>query len=229
MGKVIGIDLGTTNSVVGIADGVQPRVLENREGKSQTKSVVGLKKRRKKAAEAEEPEIIYGDVALDNWPMAPKDTIISIKRLMGRAVADPEVQRVRESSLYDIVEPSDGTQDSVRVVMGDKEFSPVQISTMILQKLKADAEYKLGEEVTHAVITVPAYFSQRQKGDTRTAGLAAGLCGSSKCWMSPLRRLWLSALTVRETRRRSAFSSMIWVAAHSTYRSSCGPAMCSRP
>src|SRR5262245_30305135 len=101
MGRMIGIDLGTTNSVVAICDGPQPRIIDNRAAKSQTRSVVGLKRRKSKGVESE-PEILVGDAALDNWPLAPRDTIISIKRLMGRAVADPEVERVRSSSLYEV-------------------------------------------------------------------------------------------------------------------------------
>ena len=178
MGQVVGIDLGTTNSVIASAAGAQPSVLVDRNNKSEFRSVVSLKKRkRKKGAESGEDagDILVGDVALDNWPMAPEDTIVSIKRLMGRAVADPEVEKVRGSYDYEIVEPSDGTKDSVRVVMGGKQYSPVDVSAMILKKAKEDAEFRLGEEVTHAVVTVPAYFSQRQKGATRKAGLQAGL------------------------------------------------------
>lgn len=174
MGKMIGIDLGTTNSVVAIVDGPMPRVVDNKEAKSQTRSVVGLKKRRG-AKPGDSSEILVGDPALDNWDMAPRDTIISIKRLMGRGVADPEVQNVRASYLYGVVEPSDGTRDSVRVVIGGKQYSPIDVSAMVLRKLKEDAEFRLGEEVTHAVITVPAYFSQIQRHATRQAGLQAGL------------------------------------------------------
>lgn len=170
MGKVIGIDLGTTNTVAAIVDGAQMRVLDNKEGKSATRSVVGLKRKKGKDC-----EILVGDVALNNWPMAPKDTVISIKRLMGRGVADPEVQKVRTSYLYEVVEPSDGTKDSIRVVMGGRQYSPVQISKLILEKIKEDAEFRLNDEVTDAVITVPAYFSQAQKAATRLAGQLAGL------------------------------------------------------
>jgi molecular chaperone DnaK (HSP70) len=174
MGKMIGIDLGTTYSVAAIVDGPFPRVLENREARTQTRSVVGLKKPRGKKAE-DGGEILVGDIALDNWPFMPRDTIISIKRLMGRGVADPEVQKVREWALYPVVEPADGTKDGVRVVMGGKHYSPIDISAMILKKVKEDAEFRLGQEVSHAVITVPAYFSQIQRDATRKAGLKAGL------------------------------------------------------
>lgn len=177
MGKMIGIDLGTTNSVVAIVDGPAPRVLDNREAESQTRSVVSLKKRRGAKAASEEGEILVGDRALDNWPMAPRDTIISIKRLMGRGISDEEVQKVRKTALFEIQEPVEGTKDSVSVVMGGKQYSPIDISAMILGKLKSDAEFKLGDgvTVTHAVITVPAYFSQIQRDATRRAGLKAGL------------------------------------------------------
>lgn len=174
MGRILGIDLGTTNSVVAILDGPQPRVLENRENRAQTRSAVGLRKRRGKADDAA-GEVLVGDTAIDNWPLATKDTIISIKRLMGRRLDDPEVERVRQWALYDIVKPTHGTRDSLRVMMGGREYSPIEISAIILEKLKKDAEFRLGEPVTHAVITVPAYFSQIQRDATRTAGLMAGL------------------------------------------------------
>ncbi|MFW6119005.1 MAG: Hsp70 family protein [Planctomycetota bacterium] len=173
MGRHIGIDLGTTNSVAAIVDGPQPRVLDSRDGRPQIRSVVGL--RRRKGKKADGAEVLVGDVAEKNWQLAPEDTIVSIKRLMGRGVADPEVQRIHEWAMYNIVEPSDGTEDSVRVVMGGREYSPIEISAEILRKVKESAEYRLGEDVTHAVITVPAYFSQIQRDATRRAGLRAGL------------------------------------------------------
>src|SRR5207244_10224371 len=119
---------------------------------------------------------LVGDTALDNWPYAPKDTIVSVKRLMGRGIGDDEVQKVRKNALFEIQEPHDGTKDSVSVVMGGKQYSPIDISATILGKLKSDAEFRLdGETVTHAVITVPAYFSQIQRDATRRGGLKAGL------------------------------------------------------
>jgi molecular chaperone DnaK len=173
MGKMVGIDLGTTNSVVAIVDGPQARVLDNKDAKSQTRSAVSLKKRKGKSGGTE--EVLVGDTALENWPMAPRDTVISIKRLMGRAAGDPEVQHVRQWAQYKIIEPTDGTKDSVRVVVGGKEYSPIDLSAMILRKLKEDAEFRLGDTITHAVITVPAYFSERQRDATRKAGLKAGM------------------------------------------------------
>ncbi|HNQ87726.1 MAG TPA: Hsp70 family protein [Verrucomicrobiota bacterium] len=169
MGKSIGIDLGTTNTVAAVVDGPRVTVIVNRENHQSTRSVVGLRRRKDKT------EILCGDVALDNWPMAPEDTIISIKRLMGRGADDPEIAKVRDTYLYKIVVPKDGTADSLRVVMGGVQYSPVQISAMILKKVKEDAEFRLNEEVTDAVITVPAYFSQAQKAATRRAGQEAGL------------------------------------------------------
>jgi molecular chaperone DnaK len=165
MGRRIGIDLGTTNSVVATLGAGGQKILQNRESETQTRSAVGLYK----------GDFLVGSAAIRRWPLAPKDTIISIKRLMGRAVSDPEVEKVKHWALYEIVEPSDGTRDSVRVKLAGKECSPVELSAMILGKLKSDAEYVLGEEVTHAVITVPAYFSDKQRHATREAGLKAGL------------------------------------------------------
>ncbi len=165
MGRMIGIDLGTTNSVVAVVDMGGTRVLQNRENEQMTRSVVGYYKE----------NFLIGTPAVNRWPAASKDTVISIKRLMGRAITDPEVEKVKEWASYQIVEPSDGTKDSVRIKIKDKEYSPVDISAMILKKLKDDAEFVLGEEVTHAVITVPAYFSEKQKHATREAGLQAGL------------------------------------------------------
>ena len=175
MAKMVGIDLGTTNTVVAVMDGPRPRVLDSREGKPQIRSVVGLKRRRGKKDEAAVEEMLVGDSALDNWGFAPRDTIVSIKRLMGRGVADDEVQKVSQWAQYKVVPPSNGTKDSVRVMIGNKEYSPIDISAMILKKAKEDAEFRLGEPVTHAVVTVPAYFSQIQRDATRKAGLKAGL------------------------------------------------------
>src|SRR5687767_11742893 len=120
MAKMVGIDLGTTNTVVAVMDGPRPRVLDSREGKPQIRSVVGLKKRRGKKDEPATEEILVGDIAVDNWGLAPRDTIVSIKRLMGRGVADEEVQRVSQWAQYKVVSPSNGTKDSVRVLIGGK-------------------------------------------------------------------------------------------------------------
>jgi molecular chaperone DnaK len=172
---VIGCDLGTTNTVVAVMDGPKSKIVENQEGRSETRSVVSIRKRRDRKTSREEREELVGHVAEDNFPLAPADTIVSVKRLMGRAVDDPEVEKVRAKYHYRIVEPSDGTRESIRVVLDGKELSPVDVSAKILRRVKEDAEKALGGEVTHAVITVPAYFSQAQKEATRRAGLKAGL------------------------------------------------------
>lgn len=180
MGKMIGIDLGTTNSAVGIVEGPRPRVLDNKDGKPQTPSVVGL--RRAKRRKGGKDELLIGETALDNFPAAPADTIVSIKRLMGRGFNDAEVRRMvetgrdgRQRYLYQVEAPEDGTADSLRVTMGGKPYSAPEISAMILKRLKQDAEFRLGGEVTHAVVTVPAYFTDAQKAATREAANLAGL------------------------------------------------------
>jgi len=174
MGRIVGVDLGTCRSVTATIDGPRPRVLQNREAKNQTPSAVSLRKKKGKSSSGQ-AEMLFGDAAIDNMVMAPKDTIISVKRLMGRAFSDPDVQKVREEYAYEVKEPSDGTRDSVVVMVGGQEYSPIEISAMILTKLKEDAEFRLGEEVSHAVVTVPAYFSQIQRDATRKAAMKAGL------------------------------------------------------
>ncbi|MGB8258910.1 MAG: Hsp70 family protein [Terracidiphilus sp.] len=164
MGKCIGIDLGTTNSVAAVRMATA-QVLQNRESQDLTRSVVGEYK----------GQIRVGQLALDQQLLAPKDTIESIKRLMGRGFRDENVQRVKSRAAYAIVEPTDGTDDDVRVLMGGKPFSPIQISSMILKKVKEDAEMRLNDTVEYAVITVPAYFTDKQKDATRKAGQLAGL------------------------------------------------------
>ena len=175
MGRRVGIDLGTTNSVISIvAVEKKAKILYNAEGKPEMPSVVGpIMTKHKKNSDKDESYI--GELALDNWENAPDDTIYSVKRLMGRSFTDPKVEEVRKKVLYRIVEPADGTKDNVRVVMSGKLYSPVEISAKILNKLKKDAEHWLGEEVTHAVVTVPAYFSQIQREATWRAANLAGL------------------------------------------------------
>src|SRR3712207_4797510 len=113
MGRLIGIDLGTTNTVVAVADGPQAKILDSREGRPQSASAVGLRASKKNGGSR---ELLVGDTAVDNWPMAPLDTIVSVKRLMGRGVDDEEVQRLKRTARYEIVQPSDGTKQGVRVV-----------------------------------------------------------------------------------------------------------------
>src|SRR5438093_5512715 len=163
MPKVIGIDLGTTNSVVAVMEAGEPTVLENNEGSRLTPSIVAITK---------SGERLVGQVAKRQAVTNPENTIFSIKRLMGRKYDDPEVQRTMKSVPYKITRAANG---DVRVVMGGREYSPPEISAMILQKLKADAEAKLGEKITQAVITVPAYFNDAQRQATKDAGQIAGL------------------------------------------------------
>ncbi|MFW6119003.1 MAG: Hsp70 family protein [Planctomycetota bacterium] len=173
MSKAIGINLGERYAVAAhaSADGAT-KVLEGQYGRLEVPCAVGLKRSR---GAGDAPETLVGDVAEQNWQLAPKDTIVSVRRLMGHGIADPEVQRVRQWAMYDIVAPTDSTEDSVRVVMGGKQYSPVGIWAQILRKVKEDAEYRFRDEVTHAVIAVPAYFNGAQRDATRRAGLRAGL------------------------------------------------------
>src|SRR6202048_5028588 len=163
MSKIIGIDMGTTNSVVAVMQGGEPVVIPNQEGGRTTPSVVAITK---------SGERLVGQVAKRQAVTNPENTIFSIKRLMGRKYDDPEVQRTMKSVPYKITRASNG---DVRVVMGGREYSPPEVSAMILQKLKADAESKLGEKITQAVITVPAYFNDSQRPATKDAGKIAGL------------------------------------------------------
>ena len=163
MAKVLGIDLGTTNSVVAIIEAGEPTVLENNEGSRLTPSIVAITKT---------GERLVGQVAKRQAVTNPENTVFSVKRLMGRKYDDPEVQRTMKSVPYKITRAANG---DVRVTMAGREYSPPEISAMILQKLKADAEAKLGEHITQAVITVPAYFNDTQRQATKDAGKIAGL------------------------------------------------------
>jgi len=163
MAKVIGIDLGTTNSVVAVIEAGEPTVLENSEGSRLTPSVVAITKG---------GERLVGQVAKRQAVTNPENTIFSIKRLMGRKYDDPEVQRTLKSVPYKITRAANG---DARVKLAGREYSPPEISAMILQKLKLDAEAKLGEKITQAVITVPAYFNDAQRQATKDAGTIAGL------------------------------------------------------
>ncbi|HET6998603.1 MAG TPA: molecular chaperone DnaK [Solirubrobacterales bacterium] len=161
MGKTIGIDLGTTNSCVAVMEGGEPTVLENAEGGRTTPSVVAF---------TDSGERLVGTVAKRQAVMNPENTIFSIKRFMGRKEA--EVKEEETIVPYKVVAGSNG---DVRIDVRDKEYSPPEISAMILQKLKTDAEAKLGETVDSAVITVPAYFNDDQRQATTDAGKIAGL------------------------------------------------------
>ena len=164
MPKVLGIDLGTTNSVVAIMEGGEPTVLENAEGSRLTPSVV--------AVNPKSNERLVGQVARRQAITNPENTIYSIKRFMGRKYDDVEVQRAVKVVPYKV---SKATNGDLRVAMAGKDYSPPEVSAMILQKLKADAEAKLGEKITQAVITVPAYFNDSQRQATKDAGRIAGL------------------------------------------------------
>jgi len=160
--KIIGIDLGTTNSCVAIIEGGQPKVIENKEGSRTTPSIVGITK---------SGERIVGLPAKRQAITNPKNTLYSIKRLIGRRWDDSEVQRDKQVMPFEILKHGDG----VAVKMNDKEYTPEEISAMILQKIKADVEEKLGEKVEEAIITVPAYFDDAQRNATKVAGEIAGL------------------------------------------------------
>jgi molecular chaperone DnaK len=163
MGRVIGIDLGTTNSVVAIMEAGEPVVVTNSEGGRITPSVVAVSKT---------GERLVGTVAKRQAVTNPENTIYSVKRLIGRKFEDPEVQRDVSLMSYKIDRASNG---DAQVMLGGRGYSPAEISAMILQKLKADAEAYLGEAVTEAVITVPAYFNDSQRQATKDAGKIAGL------------------------------------------------------
>src|SRR5438128_9480125 len=164
MAKVLGIDLGTTNSVTAIMEGGEPTVLENAEGSRLTPSVV--------AVNPKTGERLVGQVARRQAITNPENTIFSVKRFMGRKFDDPEVQRALKVVPYKVTRAPNG---DIQVMMAGKTYSPPEISAMILQKLKADAESKLGEKITQAVITVPAYFNDSQRQATKDAGKIAGL------------------------------------------------------
>lgn len=162
MPKILGIDLGTTNSCMAIIEGGQPKVLENKEGNRTTPSIIAMSKT---------GERLVGQLAKRQAVTNPKNTLHSVKRLIGRRYEDKEVDEVKKHVPYEIV--SEG--DRVKVAMGDNTYTPPEISAMVLQKLKADAEEKLGEKITEAVITVPAYFDDSQRQATKDAGEIAGL------------------------------------------------------
>ncbi|MFP4098127.1 MAG: molecular chaperone DnaK [Alphaproteobacteria bacterium] len=163
MSKVIGIDLGTTNSCVAVMDGKEPRVIENTEGSRTTPSMVAFTK---------DEERLVGQPAKRQAVTNPKNTLYAIKRLIGRPYSDKQVKEMRENAPFDIVKGDNG--DAWVKVDGEK-YAPSQISAMVLQKMKETAESFLGEKVTKAVITVPAYFNDSQRQATKDAGKIAGL------------------------------------------------------
>jgi molecular chaperone DnaK len=162
MGKIIGIDLGTTNSAMAVMQSGKPEIIANSEGNRTTPSVVAINKN---------GERLVGQIANHQRVTNPTNTIFGIKRLIGRKFTDKEVQRDIELMPYKIVKAGTG----VKVEMAGKEYSPEEVSAMIISKLKADAEAFLGEPVTEAVITTPAYFDDSQRQATKDAGKIAGL------------------------------------------------------
>ncbi|MFA6257504.1 MAG: molecular chaperone DnaK [Candidatus Paceibacterota bacterium] len=163
MSKIIGIDLGTTNSAVAIIEGGAPKIVENVEGNRTTPSVV---------ATAKNGDRIVGLLAKRQAVTNPENTIAEIKRYMGHRFDDPEVQKDRETASFKI---EAGEGGGVKIKMSDKFYRPEEISAMTLQKIKADVEAKLGEKITEAIITVPAYFNDAQRKATKDAGAIAGL------------------------------------------------------
>ena len=163
MSKIIGIDLGTTNSAMAAIQGGKPGIIENKEGARTTPSVVALSKT---------GERLVGVTAKRQGVTNPENTIFSAKRLVGRKFSDPEVQKDKELLPYTIKE---GKSGGVEITLGDKDVRPEEVLAMILQKMKQDAEERLGDKVTEAVITVPAYFDDAQRKATKDAGVIAGL------------------------------------------------------
>lgn len=163
MGKIIGIDLGTTNSVVAVMEGGESTVIASAEGERLVPSVVAVNKNH---------ERLVGRVARNQAVVNPENTVFSIKRFMGRKFEDPEVKKALARVPYKVAKAPNG---DIRVVLDGREYSPPEISAMILAKLKTDAEAYLGETVTQAVITVPAYFNDAQRNATKDAGKIAGL------------------------------------------------------
>jgi molecular chaperone DnaK len=163
MAKIIGIDLGTTNSAVAVMEAGSPKIIENAEGARTTPSIVAVSKT---------GERLVGLLAKRQAVTNPKNTVFGIKRFIGHTFSDAAVQKDKTTVPYEMKEGANG---GVLVKMGDKDNRPEEISAMILQKLKADAEAKLGEKVTQAIITVPAYFNDSQRQATKDAGQIAGL------------------------------------------------------
>jgi molecular chaperone DnaK len=163
MGKIIGIDLGTTNSVAAVMSGGEPTVIPSAEGERLVPSVVAVNKNH---------ERLVGRVARNQAITNPQNTVFSIKRFMGRKAGDAEVERTEKRVPYAVTEAENG---DVRVTLDEKEYSPPEVSAMILGKIKADAEAYLGGTITQAVITVPAYFNDAQRNATKDAGKIAGL------------------------------------------------------
>jgi molecular chaperone DnaK len=162
MGKILGIDLGTTNSAMAIMEGGAPKIIENIEGNRTTPSTEAISKN---------GERLVGAAAKRQAVINPENTVYAVKRLIGRHFKDDEVQRDLKTMPYKIIQAGEG----VKVKMGEKDYTPQEISAMVLSKLKSDAEAKIGEKITQAIITVPAYFDDAQRQATKDAGVIAGL------------------------------------------------------
>ncbi|MDO8474554.1 MAG: molecular chaperone DnaK [bacterium] len=163
MSKIVGIDLGTTLSEIAVMEGGEPKIIENREGARTTPSVIAM---------AKSGEILVGIQARRQQITNPQNTLFQVKRLMGRRFSDASVQQDKKMLPFEVKEAQDG---GVEVRMGEKWYKPAEISAMVLRKLKQDAEEKLGEKITEAIITVPAYFDDSQRKATKVAGEIAGL------------------------------------------------------
>jgi molecular chaperone DnaK len=163
MGKILGIDLGTTFSAMAIVEGGEPKIIENKEGGRTTPSVVAVSKK---------GERLVGTIARRQQVTNPENTVFAVKRLIGRRFDDKEVQNEKGNLPYEIRKEEKG--EGVEVKLGDKWYKPAEISAMILQKLKKDAEEKIGEKITDAIITCPAYFDDAQRKETKVAGEIAG-------------------------------------------------------
>ena len=169
MSKTIGIDLGTTNSVVAFKDASVRVIATGPNNEDLCRSCVAMDR---------SGSFVVGNSAYKSWKRYAPNIVVSAKRLMGASITDPQVQKMKNDKdmyPYGISKKSGGTEDSVAIIMNGQEFSPEQISAQILRQLKEDASVKLGDEVTHAVITVPAYFNEKQKAATRKAAELAGL------------------------------------------------------
>ncbi len=210
MGRIIGIDLGTTNSCMAVIEGTDPHVLENSEGGRTTPSVVAFTK---------DGERLVGTPAKRQAVTNPTNTVFSIKRFMGR-----KADEVSEEQTMVPYQVTTGPNGDARVSVDGREMSPPEISAMILQKLKADAEARLGEPVTDAVITVPAYFNDAQRQATKDAGGSptSTSCGSSTSRPRP--RSPTASTRPASTRSSSSTSA----AARSTSRCSSSPTASSR-
>ena len=181
MAKIIGIDLGTTNSCVAAMEGGKAKVIPSKEGRNLIPSVV------------EPSKNLVGDVAKRQMILNPSDTIYSIKRLMGRKYSDPEVKKTMKMVPYKVVK---GKNDMAAVEVDGKTYTPQEISAKILIKAKQDAKDYLGEEITEAVITVPAYFNDEKRQATKQAGEIAGLNADKEAMMAYLNASLIEKLLV---------------------------------